>query len=568
MNKNMLILILILALAALLLWTAKPNPVKESPEIIEIMVKLEKARLQTAILKEVQAQSLVGFYVNTKKYALISVLSVLLTSACIIALATGKRLTTLYVQLAQDVRIPVRHKDLKNSMPLATQYLSTKEAAALTDNRQEAFKMFVQLAQTAAALNKTLPSPTASAPALPASSEQSAMGPSSAIPAFRDILNTLEPGDPMVLGFDHITGTPITGGFKRIYSCGIFGVSGSGKTTGLYSIIAQSLLLYPEIKYMVIDPHADRPEGLTKGLPKTKHFEHLDALNVRPGLTRFVQELDNRLKTNKNYKNAPFVLLIDELPVIMKSSQGQAVEAVLGRIASEGRKVDMFALISGQDTRLKAAGGNRDLLTSQIAYNLKKKQARYLFDDAEIVDLHKVVRDAKEPGLCVFNATDDMPVLMKQPLCTHEDVMYVTQLISNGEPISKYSTYSASVDLRDTNETPLLNDTETGETAGETSETSLQHDVKVYLERTGKSQNEIADILRISRKDMSYFMNDKSMSDEKRNTIETLLRSAISEEKREPGNSETSGNIVETEHETEEKQSNVIPFAKKGGGTS
>lgn len=83
--------------------------------------------------------------------------------------------------------------------------------------------------------------------------------------------------------------------------------------------------------------------------------------------------------------------------------------------------------------------------------------------------------------------------------------------------------------------------------------------MKLYLERTGTSQNEFADILQISRKDMSYFMNSKQMSDEKRNSIETLLRSAISEESRENRNSETPGNKAETP----EKQSNVIPFTRK-----
>lgn len=539
-----LLLALLIALTVLFAVLAHRTP--ESEELRQIIVDLEKAKIQTAILREVQAQSLVGFYVNVKKYALISTVGVLLTSACIIALATGKRLTTLTVQLEEHVKIPVRHRDLKHSMPLATQYLSTKEAAALTDNRQEAFKMFVQLAQTAAAFNKALPMQRVAAPTLPASNATA----TEPLPAFRAILESLEPGDPMVLGFEPGTGKAITGGFERIYSCGIFGVSGSGKTTGLYSIITQSLLLYPAIRYTVIDPHCQRQESLTAGLPKTEHFGRLDHENVRPGLTRFVNELDARLKTASDYSNAPRVLLIDELPVVMKSPQGQAVEAVLGRIASEGRKVACYALISGQDTRLKAAGGNRDLLTSQIAYNLKKKQARYLFDDSEIVDLHKVVREAKEPGLCVFSATDAEPVLMKQPLCTPADVLYVESLLVSN------SNHNAP---GDTNETPLMNDTETGETAAETNETSLQHDVKLYLESTGTSQNELADILRISRKDMSYFMNGKQMSEEKRNSIETLLRSVISEKNRDNRNSET---LTETS-ETPEKQSNVIPFTRK-----
>ena len=423
----------------------KQAKIQAEKSLISEKTALAKAKLQSEIRREWLASDALLWYQECKKYALGATLGVMLTTALVIGLAAGKRLSTLYVQLDEHVRIPVRHKDLNNSMPLATQFLSTKEAAALADNRQEAFRMYVQMAQTAAALNRSLPAQIANAPAaLPASVPVA--GP---LPAFREILNALEPGDPMVLGFEQGTNKAITGGFKRIYSCGIFGLSGSGKTTGLYSIISQSLLLYPKIKYLVIDPHAQKKEGLTRGLPKTDHFEHLDPLNVRPGLTRFVQEMEARLKTGYDYSHAPRVLLIDELPVMMRGSQGQAIEAVLGRVAAEGRGVACYALISGQDTRLKAAGGNRDLLTSQIAYNLRKKQARYLFDDSDIVDLHKAVRDAKEPGLCVFNATDNAPVLMKQPLCTPQDVLYVTQLVSNGASVVTSAMQTLSEDSGD-----------------------------------------------------------------------------------------------------------------------
>ncbi len=535
-----LLLALLIALTVLLSVLAHRTP--ESEELRQIIVELEKAKLQTALLREMKIQSMVNFSQDAKKYALISTVGVLLTSVCIIALATGKRLTTLYVQLAQDVRIPVRHKDLKNSMPLATQYLSTKEAAALTDNRQEAFKMFVQLAQTAAALNRSHPSPTASAPA--ALPEGQAVS-SGSLPAFRDILESLEPGDPMVLGFEPGTGKAITGGFHRIYSCGIFGVSGSGKTTGLYSIIAQSLLLYPEIKYMVIDPHADRPEGLTKGLPKTAHFEHLDALNVRPGLTRFVHELDARLKTDRDYTAAPSVLLIDELPVMMKSSQGQAVEAVLGRIASEGRKVACFALISGQDTRLKAAGGNRDLLTSQIAYNLRKKQARYLFDDSEIVDLHKVVRESKEPGLCVFNSTDDIPVLMKQPFCTPADVLYVESLLVSN------STQAAHVTSGDTSQVNVEKSVESVECPVETEVEPVELDEQssLFLEK-----------IREVKESQQWSLGELS----RRSGVDKGLLSKLlnGKEKLTPGVMENLKTLLNTGTQHDSTPSNVIPFRK------
>lgn len=503
---------------------------------------LTAAKLETALKRELNIQSTMNFYQDVKKYSLLAAVSVVLTAALVLSLAYSRRLSTHTIELDEHVNFPVRNKDLKDSSAHVTAYLATKQAAALADNRQEAFQMFVQLAQTAAALNRSHPSPTASAPA--ALPEGQAVS-SGSLPAFRDILNTLEPGDPMVLGFEPGTGKAITGGFHRIYSCGIFGVSGSGKTTGLYSIIAQSLLLYPEIKYMVIDPHADRPEGLTKGLPKTAHFEHLDALNVRPGLTRFVQELDNRLKTVRTYTQEPYVLLIDELPVIMKSSQGQAVEAVLGRIASEGRKVACFALISGQDTRLKAAGGNRDLLTSQIAYNLRKKQARYLFDDSEIVGLHKVVRESKEPGLCVFNSTDDIPILMKQPFCTPADVLYVESLlVSNSTP-------AAHVTSGDTSQVNVEKSVESVECPVETEVEPVELDEQssLFLEK-----------IREVKESQQWSLGELS----RRSGVDKGLLSKLlnGKEKLTPGVMENLKTLLNTGTQHDSTPSNVIPFRK------
>lgn len=398
----------------------------------------------------------------------------LLLFSFLFGLSFVRKQSVLHARIGQHSEIPVHYKDLRDFYPIAINLSLAEIEASVSSTHKKAFQISGEIMKSIAMCTRVF-NPQSDLSGRPALSPGLPAG----IPSFREIVDALEPGDPMVLGFNHETNAPITGGFKRIYSCGIFGLSGSGKTTGLYSIISQSLLLYPDIKYMVIDPHSQKKEGLTRGLPKTGHFEHLDPLNVRPGLTRFVQDMEERLKTGQDYSHAPRVLLIDELPVVMRGSQGQAVEAVLGRVAAEGRGVAVFALIAGQDTRLKAAGGNRDLLTSQIAYNLRKKQARYLFDDADIVDLHKVVRDSKEPGLCVFAATDAEPVVMKQPLCTPADVMYVTQLVSNGEPVVKYSTQNAS---QPQGAIEIRNEIETTQKREETAETTLLVDVDILRE--------------------------------------------------------------------------------------
>ena len=552
-----LMLLIVLVILAALLFQAYSAPTHDDPELIQVKVALEKAKLQTALMKELKVQSMIGFWGDAKKYGFVTIVGTTAALLLLVGVAIYRQKSTQIIELAEHVHIPVKYGDMDNSPVVITAYLAMQEGIAHAATQQQAFEMAAQMIHLSTSFNRSLPASMATAPALPAS-PQRALGP---VPAFREILNALEPGDPMVLGFEHGTNKAITGGFKRIYSCGIFGVSGSGKTTGLYSIISQSLLLYPEIKYMVIDPHAQKKEGLTRGLPKTHHFEHLDPLNVRPGLTRFIKEMEERLKTGMDYSHAPRVLLIDELPVIMRGSQGQAVEAVLGRVAAEGRGVAVYALISGQDTRLKAAGGNRDLLTSQIAYNLRKKQARYLFDDSEIVDLHKAVRDAKEPGLCVFNSTDDAPVIMKQPLCTPQDVMYVTQLVSNGDPVVNVSTQHAPFD------SGRVTDDVTGGCEGtllkrtqRTLQTLLQrrytpfHDDPLFLQLGAYLQNEKNSLTKLGKmSDVNkgllslFFKGKRALSDDNRVKVQRTLDTVT----------------PAVTGETEEKPSNVIPFLKK-----
>jgi len=247
----------------------------------------------------------------------------------------------------------------------------------------------------------------------------------------------------MVIGYDMNTGEPNAGSFDRIFSCGFFGLSRSGKTTGLIGLVCQSLVSFPEIFYTVLDPHRKRKESLTAGLPKTKHFKHLDPNNFRADVYAFNRELERRLDQEQDFSSRPYVLLVDELPVIMHHEQGASVKAIIGKIAAEGAKVGVYCLISGQDTRLKGAGEARDLLCSSVAYRLSKKQARYLLDDDTLVSLHKTVREAKTPGLCLFNSTDDEACLLQQPRCLPSDVAWIETHVKH-QPVANATNSVAS----------------------------------------------------------------------------------------------------------------------------
>ena len=481
--------------------------------------ELQEARLQVKI------HSLVRWE-NARFYSVLAFFASLCISTVIVATGAYRKLSTHVLRL-KTAEIPVKDKDLSRIAPeISLQLVLAEQLEAQAPER--AFQMYCQLSdlntRQIAALagrrglltgNQTV-NITGAEPVgmLPASTE---------IPAFREILTGLAPGDDMILGYKRDTGSPVSGTFDRIYSCGIFGLSGSGKTTGLYSIICQSLITFPNIRYFVIDPHQKRPEGLTAGLPKTEHFTYLDPHDFRQGLYLFNQALSRRLETKQDYGQSPLVLLIDELPLVVGASQGSSVQALLGRISKEGRKVAVYCLISGQDTRLKAAGADRDLLCSQIAYDLRKKQARYLFDDSEIVELHKVVRESKEKGLCVFAPTDDLPMVVKQPHCKPEDVQLVERIVkqANGEPISIPSCRSAQP-------VQSMNTVNTLEKQAEQSESqeilSIKTQLKQEMEKQGLSLNKTSQETGIAKSTLSNFLNSKGeLSDNQFSALTDLL---------------------------------------------
>lgn len=443
----------------------------------QILAQQEEVSLRRAELAEARAKiesriDLIPFKVALEKtsavaYLCAGVLGVLILSSCggVVLIRRG----TVFVAKVNGAEYPVKYTDLSSMVPALMGTVNAQIQAALATNEEHAQARAHNILADMAGMWKAIGGRRgmASGHTIDITPEQEApaLVPTVTIPAFHSILEELSPGDPMVLGYDITTGEPNSGTFDRIFSCGIFGLSRSGKTTGLIGLVCQSLLTFPAITYTVIDPHRNRKESLTAGLPKTKHFKHLDPSNFRAGVYAFNRELERRLEQDKDFSASPYVLLIDELPVIMKHEQGASVKAIISKIAAEGAKVGIYCLISGQDTRLKGAGDARDLLCSSMAYRLSKKQARYLLDDDTLVSLHKTVREAKTPGLCLFNSTDDDACLLQQPRCMPSDVAWVETVVKH--PL-KHAETGQGVSLK---QASVSDEFETPETADETQET-------------------------------------------------------------------------------------------------
>jgi ABC-type glutathione transport system ATPase component len=101
-----------------------------------------------------------------------------------------------------------------------------------------------------------------------------------------------------LLGFDAETATPIEGTWKDLYSSAIAGVSGSGKTTTVRFLAAQSAL--HAARWVLLDPHADAGDDSLAGTLQPLASTFLCAPAIQPramleSVKLVADELDRRL---------------------------------------------------------------------------------------------------------------------------------------------------------------------------------------------------------------------------------------------------------------------------------
>lgn len=505
---------------------------------------LEKAKLQTAIRREWMAADALLFFQEAKKYTLISSVSVVLTTILVIAAAFGKRLSTLYVQLEEHVRIPVKYRDLKNSMPLATQYLSTKEAAALSENRQEAFQMFVQLAQTAAAFNKSLPAQMVNAPAaLPAASfEAIAAGP---VPTVKNLLTTgmIAPGKPFVMGFSQ-TNEPQFRARDDIKALAIAGSQGSGKTYSMAYLVSSILYQIPDALVYVIDPHSRHEKSLTALIAPLAQCDRLKLINpvdTYTTLSKLERLLDARLSGLAPSEPAIF-LVIDEMARLVTSLEDDHLDAFisfLARCTEETRKANMTVIggsVKWKARYFKNRADIREGMESFLIHKTKPSLADLLLEDARE---KKMVKGLTLPGQCLLATSHDAdPQIVQMPLITKQDIQQITQLISNGAPVVinqvNVDQCVESVDLPDSTAVECVDLNET--------DAQFLAKIKRLKDTQQWTHGELSRLAKVDKGLLSKILNNKEpLTSNIRKNLENLLSTAGQQE----------------------STSNVIPFQKK-----
>ena len=258
--------------------------------------------------------------------------------------------------------------------------------------------------------------------------------PAVAVPTFAELLETgtILHGTTLLLGY--IDGDPRQGTWLDLYSCAIAGLQGSGKTTTELFIILQSVLA--GAKLLIIDPHRDTAQDSLGGrlAPLASRFlRPVAADNEKDILTTIKmvrREVDRRMH---GATGAPIILVVDEFTKLMRRSPAikDELSVCIEEIAQEGRKMQVFALLSGQIWKATAVGGTelRYSLASSFVHRIQEAQSKLL-----IPGEYAKLTPKLKPGQVYFYDTNGDTELMQIPYTTEQDVLTVARLLQPTSP--------------------------------------------------------------------------------------------------------------------------------------
>lgn len=196
---------------------------------------------------------------------------------------------------------------------------------------------------------------------------------STALPSFQDVLKMSN--NDLILGFD-AEGDALRGGLNDLYSFGVGGLSGSGKTSTAVFLLAQACALGARL--VVVDPHGGAESLAAKLSPLSDYMltkPASDSSDILAALD-FVEDIFNRRKLGQPVQY-PVIFVADEFLALMRNSDVAAKMQALGEILSqESRKYSIYGAFCSQKWTISKAGDMRDTLTSHLVHRTRPELAR------------------------------------------------------------------------------------------------------------------------------------------------------------------------------------------------
>ncbi len=201
-------------------------------------------------------------------------------------------------------------------------------------------------------------------------------GPVVQIPSFTETLQMPLANNSLILGYDSL-GAAKLGTLDNLFSFGIGGASGSGKTSTCIWLLSQAIM--QGAKLIVIDPHAGNPDSLASKLQPlsssylcdvaTSENEMLQAIN-------FAQSIFDARKSGADESQHHVVIVCDEWLACMRGSTSEAFKVLAEGISQEGRKYSIIGSFLSQKWSVSKSGDMRDTLTSHIICRTRPNLAR------------------------------------------------------------------------------------------------------------------------------------------------------------------------------------------------
>jgi hypothetical protein len=197
------------------------------------------------------------------------------------------------------------------------------------------------------------------------------------VPTFAQLLDQgkVGPGNKLLLGFRD--GQPIEGSWSDLYSTGVGGMTGSGKSWLAAFLVGQSAAAGARI--ILIDPHAGDPQSLATRLAPLSASYMCDTASTPPQIESALKLAADKLDGRKAGRGGtwPLLLICDEWTSLLRGKLGDLLTATTLDYAEQGRKYGCFALLAAQAWQVDAAGPVRDRLASHYTMRTRGDQFRY-----------------------------------------------------------------------------------------------------------------------------------------------------------------------------------------------
>ena len=459
---------------------------------------------------------------------------------------------SVFVAKIHNAEIPIPRKELPKMVPVINSMAIAEQLYAKADTAHLAIDLYAKIASTATAQIAALAQhgnlfqPTADAMlpnALPA-----------ATLTFADLLKQemIAPGKPLIMGFH--AGEPEYRDIKNLKSVAIAGWQGSGKTSSAAYILGASVLGYNAEAY-VIDPHKSHDEGMysrIQPLEQTGLVTVINPFDTSALIHTINTRLDRRLRGDESSER-PLIFVIDELARLAKMDCFDELVTLLERCTEETRKANIVFLGISTKWTARHFRGRADIrgcMNSALVHKCKPSQADLLLEDSAE---KKLVEQLDRPGDAILLTDYAGTKTVSMPYCTRRDMETVAAMVGNQRGVITISNCEANGATPGGKFTPLDVSTETPETVVGTSETCqptfgevvrarLAH---ILIDTKPMSQNKLAELAGISKKDMSEYLNGKRNVSE---ALQTQILQILDTLKKQGNTLETSG---ETEQETD-----------------